>query len=252
MTLYDNWADIYDIVYSYVRDDIQFYVERAQQCDGPVLELGCGTGRVTIPVAAAGCEIVGIDNSVAMLDLAKQKAANAGVQPVLELGDMRDFALDRQFPLVIIPFRSFLGLMAIEDQIAALDRIKCHLAPGGKLIFSAFVPELHRLGDDEDSTYHLRDLTDPQTGSRSVLSQQTAVDSYNQVIAVRLSLEQLDFKGEVVRKSYHEYEMRYAYRYELDHLLARGGVEVVDRYGSFDSEEFGPESDEMIWVARAL
>ena len=95
-------------------------------------------------------------------------------------------------------------------------------------------------------------MTDPQTGSRSVLSQQTAVDSYNQVIAVRLSLEQLDFKGEVVRKSYHEYEMRYAYRYELDHLLARCGFEVVDLYGCFDSEEFGPESDEMIWVARAL
>ena len=78
------------------------------------------------------------------------------------------------------------------------------------------------------------------------------MDSYNQVIAVRLSLEQLDFKGEVVRKSYHEYEMRYAYRYELDHLLARCGFEVVDLYGSFDSEEFGPESGEMIWVAKVL
>ena len=70
---YDRWADVYDTVYTYLRDDIPFYVDAAKRYGGPVLELGCGTGRVTVPIAEAGVEIVGLDISQAMLDVARSK-----------------------------------------------------------------------------------------------------------------------------------------------------------------------------------
>ncbi|HJO81545.1 MAG TPA: class I SAM-dependent methyltransferase, partial [SAR202 cluster bacterium] len=93
-TPYDPWADVYDAVYSYVRDDIPFYVEEALATGGPVLELGCGTGRVAIPITQAGVEVVGVDYSEAMLAVANRKARQIGVDPAamnLVHGDMRDF-----------------------------------------------------------------------------------------------------------------------------------------------------------------
>ena len=73
MDRYDSWAGVYDSIYSYVREDIPFYVEAAKDAGGPVLELGCGTGRVTIPIAEAGVDVVGLDSSEAMLDAASRK-----------------------------------------------------------------------------------------------------------------------------------------------------------------------------------
>ena len=104
---YDAWADVYDSIYSYVREDIPFYVEAARESEGPVLELGCGTGRVTIPIARAGVDIVGMDSSEAMLDVARRKVAetaSGGGAITLIHGDMRDFSLDSSFGLVIIHF----------------------------------------------------------------------------------------------------------------------------------------------------
>ena len=74
MTSYDGWADVYDSIYAYVREDIPFYVQEAARSGGPVLELGCGTGRVTLPIAESGVDIVGLDNSERMLEIARSKA----------------------------------------------------------------------------------------------------------------------------------------------------------------------------------
>ena len=118
MTSYDGWADVYDSIYAYVREDIPFYVEEASRLGGPVLELGCGTGRITLPIAQSGIDIVGLDNSDGMLEVARRKArlledGNGVVD--LHMADMRDFSLGRTFPLVIIPFRGFLALLSVED-----------------------------------------------------------------------------------------------------------------------------------------
>ena len=145
---YDDWASIYDSIYSYVSDDIPFYVEAAIQSNGPVLELGCGTGRVAIPIAKAGIDIVGLDSSESMLEIARRKKAD--VPTITENlsfihGDMRDFSLDTRFSLVIIPFRGFLSLLSVGDQRRTLENIKRHLEPGGKLCFNIFVPDVNML-----------------------------------------------------------------------------------------------------------
>ncbi|HEY7465515.1 MAG TPA: class I SAM-dependent methyltransferase [Dehalococcoidia bacterium] len=126
-------------------DDVPFYVELAKQAAArgeAVLELACGTGRVTIPIAQAGVEVVGLDNAPAMLDIARRKAAAAGVNVRWVTADMRTFHLDRRFGLVIIPFRSFLHMLTDADQQACLTRAYEHLLPGGRFALNFFVQKL--------------------------------------------------------------------------------------------------------------
>ena len=252
---YDSWTDIYDAVYSYVRDDIPFYLEEAGAACGPVLELGCGTGRVAIPIAQSGVETVGIDSSAAMLDVARGQARRLGLgDDSLRLvhADMRNLSLDRQFALVIIPFRGFLALLTVEDQRRALARVREHLAPGGKLAFNIFVPELNMLLQEGDTPYHLRDVTDPDSGKTYVLWQQSSFDNHNQIISTRLIVEELDASRAMVRRIYRDFQLRYAYRWEVYHLLAACGFEVVELYGDFDRSPFDEGSIEMVWLAKPL
>ena len=253
MTSYDGWADVYDSIYAYVREDIPFYVQEASRSGGPVLELGCGTGRVTLPIAQSGIDIVGLDNSEGMLEKARGKARlleDGHGRMNLRMGDMRAFSLDRTFPLIIIPFRGFLALLSVEEQVRCLTAIKKHLGPDGRLIFNIFVPDPQMLVEDEDAAFHLRDVTDPDTGRTFVIWQQTRVDTYNQVLSVRLIVDETDQNGTVGKRFYRDYRIRYAHRIEILHLLERCGFEVVDLYGDFDYSSFDEDSGEMVWVAR--
>ena len=250
---YDPWADIYDAVYSYVRDDIPFYVEEAAGAGGAVLELGCGTGRVAIPIARSGVETVGVDSSTAMLDVARGKARHLGLGDDslrLVLADMRELSLDRQFALAIIPFRGFLALLTVEDQLRTLNRIREHLAPGGMLAFDIFVPDLNMLLQEGDTAYHLRDVTDPESGATYVLWQQSSFDNHNQIASTRLIVEELNAAREVVRRIYRDFQLRYAFRWEVYHLLVACGFEVVELYGDFDRSPFDESSNEMVWLAK--
>ena len=249
---FDAWADVYDSVYSYVRDDIPFYLEEARRSESPVLELGCGTGRVAIPIAEAGIEIVGIDSSQAMLDVARRKAerlAGPGGQLSFVYADMRDFSLGRTFELVIVPFRGFLSLLSVEDQTSTLSSVKRHLAPGGRLVFNIFVPDLNMLVQEGDLPYYFRDVTDPETGGRLVLWHQSSYDNHSQVIATRLIAEELDDGGKVTGRFYRDFQLRYVHRWEMHHLLTASGYEVLDLYGDFDRSPFDEDSNEMVWVA---
>ena len=255
---YNRWADIYDSVYSYVVEEIPYYVEEARISGGRVLELGCGTGRVALPVAQAGVDIVGLDFSTPMLDEARRKIL--GAQPLsgsltLVEGDMRDFSLkenlgdDEPLSLVIIPFRGFLSLMTVGDQIRALLNIKRHLRPGGRLILSIFVPDPSMLVQEIDVPYHFRDVTDPRTGRQFVLWQQNRYDNYSQIVHTRTIIEELDDQGVVRERKYRDFQLRYIHRWEMHHLLRMCGFEVLDLFGDFSRSDFDDTCTEMIWVA---
>ena len=250
---FDQWAEVYDSVYSYVTDDIPFYIDEARSAGGSVLELGCGTGRVAIPIAQAGIEIVGLDSSAAMLEVARRKAEKAPGARGLRLveADMRDFSLDEVFGLVIIPFRGFLSLLSVEDQIQALANVRAHLAPGGKLAFNIFVPDLNMLVQEGDVAYHLRDVTDSDTGRRLVVWHQSAYDNHNQIIDARVIVDDLEADGVVGRRFYRDFQLRYSHRWEIRHLLEVCGFEIVDLFGDFERSPFDETSTEMVWVARA-
>ena len=250
---YDEWAEVYDTVYADVRDDIPFYVDAARRSGGPVLELGCGTGRVTVPIAEAGFAVTGLDSSPAMLDMARRKfqgspAADGGLATFVE-ADMADFSLRTEFGLVAIPYRGFLSLLTVEAQLRTLENVRRHLSPAGRLVFNIFVPDPDSLVQDGDVPYHLRDTTDPQTGQRRVIWQQSRYDHFEQIVETRLTIEELGNDGEVARRFYRDFTLRYAHRWEMHHLLVACGFEVVDLLGDFEGGAFDEASTEMLWVA---
>ena len=133
MSAYDKIARVYDPWSVTVVEDVPFYLAEAERFGGPVLELGVGTGRIAVPVAAAGFEVVGVDLSAGMLEVARETAALAGVELDLRHGDMRDPPVEGEFPLVTAPFRSLLHMETDADRRAVLRAVQRHLAPGRPL-----------------------------------------------------------------------------------------------------------------------
>ena len=159
---YDRFAEFYDHVTLYRdRPDVGFFVEMARQVNGPVLEVGCGTGRVLLPCARAGATMVGLDLSPRMLDVARRglddEPPDVRDRVTLVEGDMRVFDLGQAFELITLPFRGFQHLMTAEDQRLALHRFRAHLAPGGRLVIDVFNPSIPFLGDERFSIHPMRE-----------------------------------------------------------------------------------------------
>ena len=147
MSAYDEIARLYDPWSRSVVEDVAFYVDEAVRSGGPVLELGVGTGRIAVPVAAAGVEIVGVDLSEGMLAVARERAELAGVAVDLRLGDMREPPVEGTFALVAIPFRSLLHMETDRDRRAVLRVVARLLAPGGRFVFDVFTPGADDIAD---------------------------------------------------------------------------------------------------------
>jgi SAM-dependent methyltransferase len=142
MTLYDRIASIYDPWSRSVTEDVEFYVERALASGGPVVELAVGTGRIAVPVALAGIDVIGVDSSPAMLDVARAAAEDAGVgdRVDLRLGDLREPPVQERVPLVVCPFRSLLHMETEAEKLRALAAARGLLEPGGSFVFDVFAP----------------------------------------------------------------------------------------------------------------
>ncbi|GAB7020555.1 class I SAM-dependent methyltransferase [Halostagnicola bangensis] len=138
---FDETAAFYDAVYDESVDgDLEFYRDLAREADGPVLEVGCGTGRIYLELLRDGVDADGIDISSGMLEILRENAAEDELEPTVREVDVTAFEADREYALVIVPFRTFLHVIEIDDQLEALERIHDALAPGGRLVLNAFVP----------------------------------------------------------------------------------------------------------------
>jgi SAM-dependent methyltransferase len=255
----DTFAEFYDHLDVYVnRGDVDFFVSEAVAAGGPVLELGCGTGRVLLPCARAGVAIWGLDSSEAMLARCRRKLASEPVDVrscvVLSQGDMRIFHFDTEFQLVTIPFRPFQHLAAVEEQLACLESIHRALAKEGRLILDLFNPSLTVLVDesrfDEHSSGEPFTLPDGRVVERT--ERVTGRDYLGQVVSVDLIfyVTHPDGRRELLVQSI---EMRYFFRFEVEHLLARSGFEVESAYCDYQltSLDAGP-AQEVLYVARKI
>jgi SAM-dependent methyltransferase len=139
---YDPIASLYDPWSRSVTEDVEFYVDEALAAGGPVVELGVGTGRIAVPVARAGVEVIGVDSSAGMLAVAEDAARAAGVEALvdLRLGDMRRPPVTERVDLVIVPFRALLHMTTEADRLTALEAARALLRPGGRLVFDVFEP----------------------------------------------------------------------------------------------------------------
>jgi SAM-dependent methyltransferase len=259
---YDNYdfvAALYDHVVPYRdRPDVAFFVAAAQEAGGPVLEIGCGTGRILIPTARAGVKVVGLDLSAHMLDVCRQRLLGEpeDVQSRVQLvqADMRDFELAQTFHLVTIPFRPFQHLTTVDDQLACLACVHRHLDKGGKLILDLFNPSLDVLARDivgeevgEEPEFSMPD------GRRVVRRHKVvARDYFNQINHVELIYYVTHPDGREERLV-HAFPMRYLFRFEAEHLLVRSGFEVEAVYADFDKSPYGSKyPGDLIIVAKPV
>jgi len=250
---YDAWADIYDRAHSYLGDDMPFYLDEALECGGPVLEAGCGTGRVALFLANAGIDVVGIDISGAMIGVAKDKLRKQKElrhKVTFLQRDMSAFKLDRKFALIIMPFRSFQTLLSVAQQRQALESFRHHLVPGGKLIIDAFVPDLEALVNDPSVLSYLSESRDPITNDLLVTWNQSQVDTYSQILDIRHVIDVISNDGHVNDRFYRDFQMRYIFRYELQYLIELAGFKFENLYGDFERTPFDEESSEQVWVVR--
>ena len=250
-------ADLYDHVGLYRdRPDVAFFVDAAKETGGPVLEVGCGTGRVLLPTARAGVEIVGLDLSPHMLDVCRARLAQEPpelrARVRLALADMRSFELRPGFALATLPFRPFQHLLTVADQLACLESIRRHLARGGRLILDVFNPSLDylanpRLGEEHGDEPEFRTPDGRRVYRRMRM---LACDRAAQVNQHELVYYVTHPDGRQER-FVHAFPLRYLFRFEAEHLLARAGFEVEHVYGGYDKQPFGTSHPgELILVAR--
>jgi SAM-dependent methyltransferase len=258
---YDEVPDfgvLYDSVPAYgARADVQFYVAEAALERGSVLELGCGTGRILIPIARTGAVIAGLDGSEHMLAQCRAKlrreTAETQARVTLQLGDARGFDLRTRFGLVLAPFRMFQHLVTIDDQLNCLSCIAQHLETGGRLIFDVFNPHFSKLtidrsAEQEDTPAFL--MSDGRVLRRTYrIAQVRWVDQVNETELIYYVAPAADAPAE---RFVHRFELRWFLRSELEHLLARSGFRVHAIFGGFDRSPLTDDAPKLIVVAERL
>jgi ubiquinone/menaquinone biosynthesis C-methylase UbiE len=231
VTPYDPIARIYDPWSRSVTEDIGFYVEHAVASGGPVVELAVGTGRIAVPVAEAGIEVIGIDSSPGMLAVARETAAAAGVEDRLDLrvGDLTQPPVDESVPLVICPFRTLLHMPGEAEKLEALRAAHSLLEPGGAFVFDVFRPS----AEDIAETHGVWLEREPGIEELAVWDQATRTLS----LSVR------------ARDTQATFHLHWLSAPEWLHLLDRAGFAVEALYGWFDRRPYEGDED-MIFVCR--
>lgn len=259
----EHYADaaLYDYEYRRRRADVQWYRDLARRVlgeQGSVLELGCGSGRVTVPLARDGHRVVALDHSQPMLDaLAARRgrlppSVRERITPVH--GDLRDFALRRpstrsarsRFPLIIAAFNVLEHLYTRVELEACLRAVRRHLAPGGVFAFDVQLPDPGWLARDPDRRWARTRFTHPTTGKRVWYSTSHDYDPVSQIAVIRLYYKPEDGGAErVVLLSQRKY-----FPAELEALVAHAGLRLVERRGDFQGAPLGPGCESQVLLCE--
>lgn len=241
---------LYDVAYAWHTEDVPFWVERAKQARGPVLEAGCGTGRVLLPVLVAGVDAEGLDLHPGMLEVLKTKAAALGLTPRVHVADMRDFTMPRRYALITVPFRGFMHLLTTADQLAALRCMREHLEPGGSLVLNLFYPSFARMVEPGDEERVEREFAHPATGLPvALVTVKREYDRVRQILRAEMELRESDARGYAGAVHRHRFSLRWTYRFEMELLLHTAGFPRCDVLGGFDGRPLERDTDEMVWTA---
>jgi SAM-dependent methyltransferase len=245
-SLYDD-ADLYDLVHPGLwKGELEFYSHQTRQWGGPVLELACGTGRLTIPLASSGVEIIGLDLSAPMLQRARYKASQVGAKIQFIQGDMCNFRLRKQFGLVFIPVNSLSHLVSRQEVEACYRCVRERLRPQGRFVVDVFNPSLAILSRDSQQWYDLGGYSDTQ-GHRVRLTEQNRYDAASQINYITYRFETDD--GRRIERSL---TMRQFFPQELHAILECNGFAVEEKYGDYGDKEFHGGSMRQLVIAKAV
>ena len=239
-------AKFYDLFGS--KNDLEFYKELALQSGNKALELGVGTARVAIWLAKAGVTVVGIDNSVYMLEVAKEKLAKESEavrsRVILKRGDMRNFELRQLFPFIYIPASTFDHNITVEDRKQTLNCIYKHLKKNGTFAF-----DLEQAAPDKPEKSWWIDRKEIEDGKMVVRSTFTRRNTAKRVLSLDLFFDV--YKNGKLLERYHEYgEVAMVSRDEIIGLLEENGFKVVSIYGDFDKSKYRKDSSKIVLVTK--
>jgi SAM-dependent methyltransferase len=241
----------YDAMNSDVVADIPFYVDEARRAAGPVLELACGTGRLAIPIAQSGVEIVGLDLSPSMLSYARPKAKQAGVGISFIEADCRNFELGRKFALIFMAFNSMQLLHDHASLAALFASVRKHLAQGGRFIFDVFNPKVALLVGTGDQRMFEREYEDPEGNGTITLEHTMNYDDASQVNRIQWFFSRRGTHGEERDFRVEDLHMRCFFPQELGLLVRSQGFEIVEKFGNFERKPFASGEQKQVVVCRS-
>jgi SAM-dependent methyltransferase len=259
----------YDALNSFLVADIPFYVEQARRAaglphppakdagrvghprgSGAVLELACGTGRLTIPIAQSGVGIVGLDLTPSMLAHARTKADAAGVKVEFVEGDCRSFELGRKFALIFMAFNSMQHLHDYESLAALFRNVRQHLAEGGRFVFDVFNPKIAILARAAGERHLEREYQDPDGKGPMGFEHSMVYDDATQVSHIQCYFVRRGTNGEELEVRVEQLHLRSFFPQELDLLVRSQGFEMVEKFGNFERKPFGSGDPKQVVVCK--
>jgi SAM-dependent methyltransferase len=245
-------AALYDLVLGGLDFDLAFWLDVGRGAGGPVLEIGCGTGRVLLPLLEAGVDADGVDLFPAMLERARAKAAAKGLKPRLVAGDMRDFTMPRRYARVICPFNAFAHADGAEPQIATLRCAREHLDAGGAFVLHMSLPSpAYWLEPDGDPVLEV-ETRDPATGNTVQLWDTRFKDPVTQRQRSRNEIRTLAPDGRPIATRRTASVQRWVYPAELELLFRIAGFHRWELFGGFGREPLErPDQPLVAWAWKA-
>jgi len=236
-------GQLYDIINSKVtQQDLPFYLDSIDKYGEPILELACGTGRLTIPIQKKGYSITGVDISEGMVSEARKKAQEKKIDINIHLADIRNFDLKGKFPLIILPFNSICHLHDYDSIFSCLKCVKKHLTDDGRFIVDVFNPSFEHLTRDKDTRTPIGEfaLNDQKVNI-------TETNIYNRSSQINYIRWHHDTDG---IETTEDLNMRMFYPQELDNYLKFSGFKIEEKYGAYDKSEFKSNSEKQIIVVK--
>ncbi len=252
--MYDQIARFYDLTHNSLTEDVAFILSLAAQTGGPALELGCGTGRLLLPLAQAGFSVTGVDNSAAMLALARRKLAahpdDAQNRVQLAAGDMANLPLldaDGRFQLALIPYNTFLHLNSAQKS-EALRGVKRVLRADGRLFIDLTNPFIMAATPNDNALILENSLTDPETGDLILQLAANRLDAGAQILHITWIYD-VSSVGGMVRRTAVSAAYHYLFPHQMELLLANAGFRLANLAGEYDQSPFSEESSRLLVTA---
>lgn len=250
---YDQ-PQLYDKENEGFQEDIRFLSSLAESVKGPVIDLACGTGRATIPLAAAGHRMIGVDLHPGMLDAARSKSAllpilNYPIQWIQQ--NIASLQLDQQSDFIFTVGNSFQHFLTNEEQDGLLRSVDQHLTPGGRFVFNTRFPSAAELLQPEMEEYW-HTYTDSAAGHQVEVSTISHYDTLSQIQHYRTIRRYKDNTGEIVNELSTQIYLRYTYPQELERLLSQHGFQVLHRYEDWHETPLSAASEHMVYVCQKI
>ena len=234
----------YDIQHKNFKSDIPFYLDQSRKYDDPILELACGTGRLTIPIAKEGYNITGLDVSEGMLEKAKENAREKKLAIKWIRDDVRTFNINEKYKLIIFPFNSIAHLHDLESIDSCFKVVKKHLKNDGRFILDMFNPDFKRLIRNPKKRFPVYKYPDPDSKATVVITESNTYDAAKQI-------NYITWLYKIGKKEFsYELNMRIFFPQELDALLTYNGFIIENKYGGFDCSKFNSKSEKQILVCK--